>query len=634
MTETLSPPRLQPSRTSLSGVTMPAHCSVGVTVLIVHRDTLGRYLPEGTSVRLVDSAGKTVDATIDAEGVSRHEGAAPNKVAWQLMDAHGQHLVAVNDEPLDPCRAAAAPPEVDIAMDETTIQATYLPPPISLNLRDEMTSPEADLLSDEQLEQLRLAGNNATLFLHGYNVPLGQYGAFASWEKRSDISAKPILTTAHTASGATIFQDIDKVDIQVPVTRGKIANNLYHTPTENRPDEYREEYCNGSGAYNWFVHMEHQLNRAAGMTEEDWRPYTRMVGIAWFGDTGSVDFFQAELNAMAAGRRLVALLEQLDEAGIAINIISHSLGARVVLTALNILGEQERHQWIDNVYLWEPAVADNALINDASQDSHPLGMGVFPDAHKAARKVVVLHSEEDGILGPPPEDERSFWQQVAEVTSPALRGARWVQDIFSADDMLDELIGSAGGAYGKKWWIFPAGLSTPLIRYYSDKAPADTVSPPASQPMPVGPDPYGEDRAARAWQTFREIAIEEARAALASGDPLPTYDLLAPLAQHAVVSEEQAANYIDTLEWLVGRNWRAGKAPRAALGSIGFAGVRIENSFVRNRLDRKVFDFVNQTLWLFDHSGMKIPSDEVFEKSYQEGIVDRIKEESRFGRYE
>lgn len=379
MTETLSPPRLQPSRTSLSGVTMPAHCSVGVTVLIVHRDTLGRYLPEGTLVGLKDSAGKTISATIDAEGVSRHEGAAPNKVAWQLVDAHGLHLVAINDKPLDPCRAAAAPPEVDIAMDETTIQATYLPPPISLNLRDEMTSPEADLLTEEQLEQLRLAGNNATLFLHGYNVPLGQYGTFVPWEKRSDINAEPLLTTAHTASNATILQCINAGE---------------HTSAE-----YREEPDNGDGAHSWFVHMEYQLNRAAGMTEEDWRPYTRMVGIAWFGDTGSVDFFQAELNAMAAGRRLVALLEQLDEAGIAINVISHSLGARVVLTALNILGEQERHQWIDNVYLWQPAVADNALVNDASQDSHPLGMGVFPDAHKATSKIVVLQSQQDGFWG-------------------------------------------------------------------------------------------------------------------------------------------------------------------------------------------------------------------------------------------
>lgn len=154
-----------------------------------------------------------------------------------------------------------------------------------------------------------------------------------------------------------------------------------------------------------------------------------------------------------------------------------------------------------------------------------------------------------------------------------------------------------------------------------------------AQPIPVGPDPYGRERAARAPAIFREQAIQEAREAIASADPLPTYDLLAPLAHHAVVSEEQAAAYIDTLQWLVGRNWRAGKAPRAALGSIGFSVVSDESLFIENLLRNKIFDFVDQTLWLFDHSGMKIPSEEVSEKSYQEGIVDRIKEASRFGRY-
>lgn len=378
MTETLSPPPLQPSRTDESGVTAPSHCSVAVTVLIVHSDTLGRFLLEGTPVKLFDSEGKTFSATIDAEGISRHEGVTPGKVAWQLENIHGLHLVAVDDELLDPRQAAAAPPEVEVAIEETTIQAVYLPPPISLNLRDAKTRPENDLLSEEQLEQLQLAGNNATLFLHGYNVPLGEYGTFASWEQHGDIDTPSLVTNAHTASRATILQDIEKVEMPVAITGRYTASNAYHTPTENRPDNVREAHCNGSGASNWFVHMEYQLNRAAGMTEEDWQPYTRMVGIAWFGDTGSVDFFQAELNAMAAGRRLVALLEQLHEAGIAINIISHSLGARVVLTALNILGEQERHQWVDNLYLWQPAVADNALVNDASQDSHPLGMGGVP----------------------------------------------------------------------------------------------------------------------------------------------------------------------------------------------------------------------------------------------------------------
>ncbi|QHC50229.1 hypothetical protein EKK97_12400 [Billgrantia tianxiuensis] len=128
--------------------------------------------------------------------------------------------------------------------------------------------------------------------------------------------------------------------------------------------------------------------------------------------------------------------------------------------------------------------------------------------------------------------------------------------------------------------------------------------------------------------------MQEARDALASGDALPTYHLLAPLAHHAVISEARAAQYVDTLQALVARHWRAGKTPRAALGHIGFGAVRNESRFVEGKLRAKNYDFVDQTLWLFDHSGMRIPSDEVFEKSYKEGIYDRIKESSRFGRYE
>ncbi|MCS2609458.1 alpha/beta hydrolase [Halomonas dongshanensis] len=633
MTETLSPPPLQPSRAGESGITAPSHCSVAVTVLIVHSDTLGRFLPEGTSVKLCDSEGNIFSARIDAEGISRHEGVTPGKVAWQLENTHGLHLVAVDDKLLDPRQAAAAPPEVEVAIEETTIQAAYLPPPISINLRDEKTTPEDDLLSEDQLEQLQLAGNNATLFLHGYNVPLGEYGTFASWEQHSDIDTPSLVTNAHTASRATILQDIEKVEMPVSITGRYTASNAYHTPTENRPDNVREAHCNGSGARNWFVHMEYQLNRAAGMTEEDWQPYTRMVSIAWFGDTGSVDFFQAELNAMAAGRRLVALLEQLNEAGIAINIISHSLGARVVLTALNILGEQERHQWVDNLYLWQPAVADNALVNDASQDSHPLGMGVFPDAHKAARKIVVLQSQQDGILGPPPSEAESFWARMVQYI-PSIWLSSTINAINSADDKMDAGLGRIGGAYTKKWWVIPIGLAGPVTNYYIDKAPANTVRPPTPRQPPVGPDPYGRERAAQAWAEFREQAIQEAREAIASTDPLPTYHLLAPLAHHAVVSEDRAAHYIDSLQRLVRRNWRADKSPRAALGSIGFNAVSVESLFIENLLRNKFFDFVDQTPWLFDHSGMKIPSDEVFEKSYEEGILRPLLRESGFGNYE
>ncbi|WP_104203826.1 alpha/beta hydrolase [Billgrantia saliphila] len=630
MSDTLAPPVLQPSRSSPTGDSMPAHCCVSVTVLIEHRDTLGRPLPAGTEVELCDIGRQTYRARIDADGISRHEGVTPGKVAWQLLGREGQHLVAVDDVPCDPRWAAAAPPECDVAADETSLRAVYLPPPIGINLREEAAPEASDRLSDEQLEQLRLAGNNATLFLHGYNVAYGSYRHFAGWEQRDGVTDRPLLVPSGSARVATIRQDTDGLTIPLPPGPGR---NHAISPFSANPEQV-EGMINGSGAHNWYVHMEYRLNRAAGMTDDDWRPYTRIVGIAWPGDTGAVDFFQAELNAMAAGRRLVALLAQLHDAGIAINVISHSLGARVILTALNILGEQGQRQVLDNLYLWQPAVADNALVDDPSQDSHPLGMGVFPEAHKAVRKVVVLHSQEDGILGPPRSETPDFWQRIRDRITTPLQLGRWVGGVVLANDQVDELIGSAGGAYGKKWWVFPIGLAGPITQYYVDKAPAHTVRPPIPSQPPAGPDPYGRERAARGWQAFRELAIQEARDALASGEALPTYRLLAPLAHHAVISEASAARYIDSLEALVKRQWRAGKTPRAALGHIGFGAVRVENRFIERKLGDKAYDFVDQTSWLFDHSGMRIPSDEIFEKSYQEGVVRPLIRDSGFGDYE
>lgn len=619
MNDTLAPPPLQPSRSSPTGSRMLAHCCVSVTVLIEHRDTLGRPLPAGTEVELCDIGRRTYRARIEENGISRHDGVTPGKVAWQLLGCEGQHLVAVDEVPCDPRLAAAAPPECDVAVDETSLRATYLPPPIGVNLREAATSEAADLLDDDQLEQLRLAGNNATLFLHGYNVPHGSYQHFASWGQRDDVTQRPLLVPSGSARIATIRQDTD--GLHIPLPPNPVRN--HYVPPFNANSEQLEGLLNGTGAHNWYVNMEYRLNRAAGMSDGDWRPYTRIVGISWYGDTGSLDFLQAELNAMAAGRRLVALIAQLHDAGIAINVISHSLGARVILTALNILGEQGRFQVLDNLYLWQPAVADNALVDDSSQDSHPLGMGIFPDAHKAVRKVVVLHSLEDGVLGPPSEwlPLRPLWQELTE-RDLAMRAALWLQD------WKDEALGTAGGAYDKKWWVFPAGMAGPITQYYSDKAPDRTMRTPAPGV------PHDRQRTARAWREFKELAIQEARDAQASGEALPTYRLLAPLAHHGAISEARAARYIDALQTLVTRHWRAEKEPRPALGHIGFGTVSNESEFIRLKLGSKIFDFVDQTPWLFDHSGMRIPSEEVFEKSYQEGIYDRIKETSRFGRYE
>ena len=50
-------------------------------------------------------------------------------------------------------------------------------------------------------------------------------------------------------------------------------------------------------------------------------------------------FFRAEIYANEAGRKLAKDISILLENNIQVNIITHSLGARVALAALNILGD-------------------------------------------------------------------------------------------------------------------------------------------------------------------------------------------------------------------------------------------------------------------------------------------------------
>jgi hypothetical protein len=58
------------------------------------------------------------------------------------------------------------------------------------------------------------------------------------------------------------------------------------------------------------------------------------------------------------------------------------------------------------------------------------------------------------------------------------------------------------------------------------------------------------------------------------------------------------------------------------------------DTFIEKALNSEAWSVVDQSKWLFSHSGMKIPSQEVFEKSFSDAIMRRIVEEGTgFGRY-
>ncbi len=54
------------------------------------------------------------------------------------------------------------------------------------------------------------------------------------------------------------------------------------------------------------------------------------------------------------------------DANIEVNILAHSMGNRVMMTALNELGKTGKT--IQHAFSWDAALPDTALSNDASKD--------------------------------------------------------------------------------------------------------------------------------------------------------------------------------------------------------------------------------------------------------------------------
>ncbi|WP_165495869.1 alpha/beta hydrolase, partial [Marinobacter halodurans] len=509
----------------------PPCCMPDASIELRREDNTGQVLAPSRSgpVQNLDT-GDSATPEVDKEaGVVRYEHLTPGEYEWHWRpDPLGTHLIGLDTVSdtyrFQPGQALTDTPLIEATPEGRQATAVHLPPPVLINLRDE--PDKHDILTPEQLDYFKRNGNNALVFIHGYNVPHGDWGRFCS---QAEGDSAPL---AWTDTPSTVWQDAGALSRQTG-------------------QEVEEARLNGSGVHNWAVSMEYQLNRAAGFDGENWMDYSRIIAISWHGDTGATDFMQSEFNAMQAGRRLVPLLRQLRQAGIAINVITHSLGARVGLTALNILGTVQQTPAIDNLFLWEPAVADNALTNDPERDAHPLGMGVFDKAHKAARTIVVLHSRGDGILG-----KAGF------------------EDLTRGDGV-DNATGSVGGAYTKKWWTFPFfldnGLTPPIERLYADYFPLVHYPRPKRGQIDELRDRLNRQKVESNWQrleadilTEAERLFPECKAALANCEALPTYTLLAPLGHQAVVTKSMAQRYIRQLRALSELDWFPGQAPRPA----------------------------------------------------------------------
>ena len=128
--------------------------------------------------------------------------------------------------------------------------------------------------------------------------------------------------------------------------------------------------------------MEDNFNRATKQFDHsDYRSFTRFINIFWPGDIDSpLNYMEAVTNANKTGKQLIPLIQQLQQANITINVVAHSAGNIALLKLMNILGKQKLPP-LDHVFLWEPAVPDDALSNITQKNNKNYN---YPYAYQAA----------------------------------------------------------------------------------------------------------------------------------------------------------------------------------------------------------------------------------------------------------
>jgi len=437
------------------------------TVVIYHRDTLGkdRKLPANIVVMVYDESGKPIPAAIDKSGYSTHLNVRCGKISWQLVrgpyDAAGTEsfdksnksnksnierkvtdksesfqfgrsdgyvLVEANGvKNKDPREQFIKPLKISVSRGQdgkSNVTAIYLPPPMLLNLRfkQKLSSKKRKEEINKIVQQVKADGKSATLFIHGFNVPIGAIGRFPNPTELGENPAYDSLKDSRGIQAPYLYYG----DIIGQRVRNVIAERRNFYEYSNRTTggggrdidaqlksetqiifNSMDTKFNGKDALAWFPTVEYYLNLAAsGATSvnaklSDWTKYSRIIGVTW---SGSVDpsrtFFRAEIYANEAGRKLAKDISILLENNIQVNIITHSLGARVALAALNILGDANQPKKIKNLIMLEAAVADNAITANYTREKNPVAMELFPFAYKAAEYIRIMYSKEDGVLGP------------------------------------------------------------------------------------------------------------------------------------------------------------------------------------------------------------------------------------------
>ena len=216
-----------------------------------------------------------------------------------------------------------------------TFHLTAIRPPVIKDYTNyvNQNSTVIPTLTADEINYFQSNGNNATIFIHGFNVEQGYFGEGVANVQITEAEVpgldqptlvQEVIATTDNCQCTLLrmFEEFQAQFPQIPPTTSTINNQDLET------------FLNGAEAHNWLLHMEYNLNCAAsGNYPFDWQAhgldYTRIINVIWPGDVGMLEYLNAEDPAYKTGIALMQLILQLQQSGITINVIAHSLGSKL-----------------------------------------------------------------------------------------------------------------------------------------------------------------------------------------------------------------------------------------------------------------------------------------------------------------
>lgn len=601
-----------------------------------------------------------------------------------------QQQMIYNDQQRQPWMNLQLRLAADLKSQSTTCKA--LLPPIFVRFDDK---PGVDLrpvavLSPETLAALRQSCHakpiNVTLFIHGYDVEPGKLGQCiesvkqeSTWsqiERTFELTRKDDgLTVNFSDVDASVYQELSVLKQRFPI----IKNN----------QDFLERYSvNGSGDHAWLLAIEHYANKAAGLDQKGYDAYQRMIGVCWPALPDSiVDYIQVTQRIRVIGQKTAGLIKQLLNAGFEVNVVAHSLGCGVLMQALNQLGQEPSLKKVNHCFLWEAAVPSTIFSTrgyDLQKDKASMqllmerDLWYVPHAKDAAQKFVVLHSENDNVLGPIPQEQRSGKSQfyvnaqkpfVSELIPAVMLSFLELGSLYDiamnlnipSRDMID--VRCFSKIY-RQWWQRYQPIQDKKGRFYPDSLDK-RIAQLSNQEFLVAKYWIADQ-----YQKNKEIIhqyIEAARKACKNTDVTDDldYEVLAYMTASILAGSDWRLKLDDIMKIEVMDVVNMGEdlsdtvfVERRSVDvlyglrvklpilfnsmfmdnnidypcALGYQGADLKDPATQQLLSSGKLEQIDQTDCLFSHSGIKSPSHDLFQKIYQQALWQR-REGFHFGGY-